>query len=312
MMNSEATSTDGSPAPHEAGTRRLAIRKEVLGAAHVERSLAKASEFSRPVQEFVTEYCWGDDLDPARARPATRSLLNLVMLTALGRIHELGGPRARRDHQRVHRRRDPGGAAADGGLLRRAGGSGVLPGRRARARGARGGQRRSRTAELPGRQSASSASGTWARRWPPARRGGLDVRAFDVAPGPRAAFADFGRTSTSRPRRPAARKGRRSVLMLPPRTSSRRCSPGAARGAGAGRIARRHGLVGAAATRRSPTGAAPGRGLSTRRSPAASRRPSGHAHDHGRRTAPRSPDSRRCSPPSAPSATSGRSGPGTR
>ncbi len=67
----------------------LAIRKAVLGAAHVERSLAAADDFNKPIQELVTAYCWGevwgnDDL-PRR----TRSLLNIAMLTALNRSHEL-------------------------------------------------------------------------------------------------------------------------------------------------------------------------------------------------------------------------------
>lgn len=69
--------------------RGLQTRREVLGAEHVDRSLAKVTEFSKPVQELVTEYCWGavwarDGLDRR-----TRSLLNLAMLTALGRMHEL-------------------------------------------------------------------------------------------------------------------------------------------------------------------------------------------------------------------------------
>ena len=68
----------------------LAVRKEVLGASHVERSLGQVSEFSRPIQELVTEYCWGavwtrDGLDRR-----SRSLVNLAMLTALNRPHELG------------------------------------------------------------------------------------------------------------------------------------------------------------------------------------------------------------------------------
>ncbi|MCM3503167.1 4-carboxymuconolactone decarboxylase [Microbacterium sp. P26] len=71
---------------YEAG---LAKRKKVLGEQHVERSLAAASEFTRPMQELVTEYCWGaiwtrDGLDDR-----TRSLINLAMLTALNRGHEL-------------------------------------------------------------------------------------------------------------------------------------------------------------------------------------------------------------------------------
>lgn len=64
-------------------------RKAVLGAEHVEKSWAAADDFNRPIQELVTEYCWGaiwgrDDL-PRR----TRSLLNIAMLTALNRPHEL-------------------------------------------------------------------------------------------------------------------------------------------------------------------------------------------------------------------------------
>ncbi|MFD2415911.1 carboxymuconolactone decarboxylase family protein [Amycolatopsis pigmentata] len=70
--------------------RGLAMRKKVLGDAHVERSLARVSEFSRPIQELVTEYCWGEVWTRAVLPPRTRSLLNLVMLTALNRSHELG------------------------------------------------------------------------------------------------------------------------------------------------------------------------------------------------------------------------------
>lgn len=67
----------------------LAMRKEVLGADHVERSLAKVTEFSRPVQELVTEYCWGAVWTREGLERKTRSLLNLVMLTSLNRMHEL-------------------------------------------------------------------------------------------------------------------------------------------------------------------------------------------------------------------------------
>jgi 4-carboxymuconolactone decarboxylase len=64
-------------------------RKAVLGAEHVERSWANADDFNRPMQELVTEYCWGavwgrDDL-PRK----TRSIINIAMLTALNRPHEL-------------------------------------------------------------------------------------------------------------------------------------------------------------------------------------------------------------------------------
>ncbi len=67
----------------------LQVRKEVLGAAHVERSMANTSEFSRPVQEYVTRACWGDVWSRPGLDRRTRSLLNLVMLTALNRSHEL-------------------------------------------------------------------------------------------------------------------------------------------------------------------------------------------------------------------------------
>ena len=72
---------------YEAG---LEMRKTVLGAAHVERSLGQVTEFSRPIQELVTEYCWGAVWTGDGIDRRTRSLLNLVMLTALNRSHELG------------------------------------------------------------------------------------------------------------------------------------------------------------------------------------------------------------------------------
>ena len=68
----------------------LAVRKAVLGASHVERSLGQVSEFSRPIQELVTEYCWGAVWTREGLDRRTRSLINLAMLTALNRSHELG------------------------------------------------------------------------------------------------------------------------------------------------------------------------------------------------------------------------------
>jgi len=74
----------------ESYERGLAIRKEVLGEAHVQRSLDAVSEFSRPIQELVTEYCWGEVWSREGLDRQTRSMLNLAMLTALNRSHELG------------------------------------------------------------------------------------------------------------------------------------------------------------------------------------------------------------------------------
>jgi len=67
----------------------LQTRREVLGAEHVDRSLAQATDFARPMQELVTEYCWGAVWSRPGLDRKVRSLLNIVMLTALGRRHEL-------------------------------------------------------------------------------------------------------------------------------------------------------------------------------------------------------------------------------
>jgi len=84
----DTSTRDGSdPSRFEAG---MAARREVLGAAHVEASMAKVTEFSRPVQELVTEYCWGTIWTRDGLDRRTRSLLNLATLTALNRNHELG------------------------------------------------------------------------------------------------------------------------------------------------------------------------------------------------------------------------------
>ena len=81
-MTSDGTHSD----TFQAGLR---TRREVLGDAHVERSLAQVTDFSRPIQEFVTEYCWGEVWTRDGLSRQTRSLLNIAMLTALNRMHEL-------------------------------------------------------------------------------------------------------------------------------------------------------------------------------------------------------------------------------
>ena len=68
----------------------LRVRREVLGAEHVNNSLARVTDFSRPIQELVTEYCWGGVWSSDTLPRKTRSLINLAMLTALNRTHELG------------------------------------------------------------------------------------------------------------------------------------------------------------------------------------------------------------------------------
>lgn len=67
----------------------LKIRKSVLGEEHVNRSIENADEFTRPLQELVTEYCWGAVWGREALPRKTRSLINLAMITALNRPHEL-------------------------------------------------------------------------------------------------------------------------------------------------------------------------------------------------------------------------------
>ena len=68
----------------------LENRNAVLGAEHVERSWSTADEFNRPIQRFVTEYCWGDIWGDSTLPKKTRSMLNIAMLTAMSQHHELG------------------------------------------------------------------------------------------------------------------------------------------------------------------------------------------------------------------------------
>jgi len=67
----------------------LALRREVLGDAHVDRSIQNADDFSSPMQDLTIEYCWGAIWSREGLDRRTRSLLNICMLTALNRSHEL-------------------------------------------------------------------------------------------------------------------------------------------------------------------------------------------------------------------------------
>ena len=67
----------------------LEIRKTVLGKEYVENALKSADEFSRPFQEFMTEYCWGAVWGREELPHKTRSKLNLAMISILNRPHEL-------------------------------------------------------------------------------------------------------------------------------------------------------------------------------------------------------------------------------
>lgn len=68
----------------------MAVRREVLGDAYVDRSLQSGTEFRKPMQDLVTEFCWGAVWSRDGIDRKTRSLVNLGMLTALNRSTELG------------------------------------------------------------------------------------------------------------------------------------------------------------------------------------------------------------------------------
>ena len=69
--------------------RGLDIRKSVLGKEFVENAINSADDFNRPLQDLVTEYCWGAVWGREGLSKKTRSMLNLAMISSLNRPHEL-------------------------------------------------------------------------------------------------------------------------------------------------------------------------------------------------------------------------------
>jgi len=69
--------------------RGLALRREVLGAEYVDKSLQSANDFMMAFQRITTEWCWGYAWTRPGLDKKTRSLLNLAMLTALNRSPEI-------------------------------------------------------------------------------------------------------------------------------------------------------------------------------------------------------------------------------
>jgi len=66
----------------------LKKRKATLGAEYVEKNLAAADDFTRPFQEAMTEWCWGFGWGDEAIDAKTRSLMNLAMIGALGKMNE--------------------------------------------------------------------------------------------------------------------------------------------------------------------------------------------------------------------------------
>ena len=86
-MNQPTLRPDGTPAGErfDAG---LKTRSEVLGDAYVDAAVQKATDYTWPMQQLVTEYCWNEVWNRPGLDRKQRSTLNLGMIAALGRIHE--------------------------------------------------------------------------------------------------------------------------------------------------------------------------------------------------------------------------------
>ncbi|PLN81519.1 AhpD-like protein [Aspergillus taichungensis] len=86
----QSTMSSNAPTTAELYEQGLQTRRAVVGEAHVERSLSSANAFTRPMQEIVTEFAWGNVWNRPGLDRKQRSLINIGMLTALNRSLELG------------------------------------------------------------------------------------------------------------------------------------------------------------------------------------------------------------------------------
>lgn len=80
---------EGARERTESFERGLKTRREVLGDTYVDASLDKATDFSWPMQKLVTEFCWDGIWNRPDLGRRERSILNLGMISALNRQHEL-------------------------------------------------------------------------------------------------------------------------------------------------------------------------------------------------------------------------------
>ncbi|HSV44247.1 MAG TPA: carboxymuconolactone decarboxylase family protein [Ramlibacter sp.] len=71
--------------------RGLATRKQVMGEDFVARAFGQATDFTLPLQQYITRNAWGDVWQRPGLDPKTRSLITVAMLVALGKQHELKG-----------------------------------------------------------------------------------------------------------------------------------------------------------------------------------------------------------------------------
>jgi 4-carboxymuconolactone decarboxylase len=66
----------------------LTMRRKVLGEEYVDRALKNVDDFNRDFQRIVTQYCWGEAWGDSTLTPRERSILNLGMIAALGKMEE--------------------------------------------------------------------------------------------------------------------------------------------------------------------------------------------------------------------------------
>ena len=78
----------GDNVDREMFEKGLKTRREVLGSPYVDKAINTADDFNRPMQELVTQYCWGEIWGRPGLDRKTRSMLNLAMISALNRPHE--------------------------------------------------------------------------------------------------------------------------------------------------------------------------------------------------------------------------------
>src|ERR1700744_4079069 len=68
--------------------RGMEMRRKFLGDAYVDRALANVDDFNRDFQRLLTQYCWGEAWGDPTLTPRERSILNLGMIAALGKMEE--------------------------------------------------------------------------------------------------------------------------------------------------------------------------------------------------------------------------------
>ena len=69
--------------------RGMKVRREVLGAEHVDRAIERTTEFTADFQDLITRYAWGEIWTRPGLDRRTRSAITLTALVALGRFEEL-------------------------------------------------------------------------------------------------------------------------------------------------------------------------------------------------------------------------------